>query len=160
MAKSPPTGEHLILIMHEHWVKYVRLVLIYVLLLLSSMLFFYLAGLVAFHDGWLAQILLLLALFLFLFNHHWFFMAVLSQAENHVIITNSRVIWIRHRLFFDEEMLEYAFSKMKSVEAKKTTLLQYIFQYGTIKFEAGSPVTYVPHPNAAVRTIEQAMGML
>lgn len=152
-------GEVLISLLHEHWVKYVSMVLVYILLLLCSAIFFYVAGLVAYHTEWASQLLFLFALILVLLDHHWFFMAVLSQAENHIIITNRRVIWIRHLLFFDEEMHEYAFEKMKFVEGKKTTILQYVLGYGTLAFESGSPIPYVPHPNTAVRTIEQAMGL-
>lgn len=159
MATAHLDGEKLILILHEHWVKYVRLILVYILLLVSSVVLFYFAGVSAYHVEWLSQGLLLFAVFLFLFNHHWFFMSVLSQAENHILITSRRVIWIRNRLFIDEEMLEYAFDKMKFVESKKTTILQYIFQYGTLEFESGKPIPYVPHPNSVVRDIEQAMGM-
>ncbi len=159
MAKTSVSAEQFIAVVPEHWVKYVRLVLVYLLLLLGGVVCFYVAGLTAYHQQWVSGSFFLFGLFLILVDHHWFFMAALSQVENHIIITTTRIIWIRHRLFFDEEMLEYSFVKMKSVEAKKTTLLQYIFQYGTIKFESGTPIAYVPHPNAVVRTIEQAMGM-
>lgn len=159
MAHSSSGPERLIIVIHEHWVRYIRLAFVYVLLLMVSFLFFYLSGLAAYHYEILSESLFVLALLLFFLDHHWFFMAALSQAENHVMVTTDRVIWIRHRLFFQEEMMEYAFDKMKTVEAHKTNILQYILQYGTLKFESGPPVLYVPHPNNVVRKIEQAMGM-
>jgi len=152
-------GERLILILHEHWVRYVRLVLIYLMLLVCSALIFYAAAVTAYHYDIVTQLLLLFAVVLLLVDHHWFFMAMLSQAENHILVTSDRVICIRHRIFFDEEMHEYAFSKMKFVEAEKTGFLQYLLQYGTLKFESGTPIPYVPHPSAAARAIEQTMGL-
>ncbi len=154
------SAETLIAVFHEHWIKYVRLVFVYVLLLLTSFLIFYFAALSAYHYDWLAEPLLLLAIALVLFDHHWFFMATLSQAENHLIITSERLIWVRNRLFFDEEMHEYAFDKMKTVGAEKNSLLQYILQFGTLRFESGLPIPFVAHPNSVVKKIEQAMGMV
>ncbi|HVW66616.1 MAG TPA: hypothetical protein VHA78_02700 [Candidatus Peribacteraceae bacterium] len=153
------SGEQLVLISHESWVKYVRLVAVYLLLLLGSILFFYIAALSAFQYDLVTQIALLLGVFLVLVDHHWFFMAIMSQAENQVIVTTDRVIWIRHRIFFDEEMHEYAFEKMKFVVSEKKTFLQYLFQFGTLKFESGTPIPYVPHPSAVAMAIEQAMGL-
>lgn len=152
-------GERLILIIHESWVKYVRLVAVYILLLLGCALFFYIAAITAYYIDWVAQATLLLAILLLLVDHHWFFMAIMSQAENHILVTTNRVIWIRHRIFFDEEMHEYAFEKMKFVVAEKKNFLQYVFQFGTLKFESGTPIPYVPHPNAVAMAIEQAMGL-
>jgi hypothetical protein len=159
MANKNANGESLVLIVHEHWVKYVRPSLVYILLLSVNALLFYLAGLSAYHYNILTQWTLIAAILLLLITHHWFFMAILSQAENHIIVTSNRVIWIRHRLFFDEEMHEYAFEKMKTVEARKKNFIEYLFQYGTIEFESGAPITFVPHPNSVARAIEQAMGM-
>ncbi len=152
--------EQLILVIHEHWIRYVRLVFVYALLTLCSAVLFFVAGFTAYATDWFAQPVLLAAIGLFLVTHHWFFMAVLSQAENHIIVTSRRVIWIRHRLFFDEEMHEYSFDKMKTVESDKKNILQYLLEYGTLRFESGAKILYVPHPNAVVRTIEQAMNMV
>jgi hypothetical protein len=159
MPHTSDDGERILAIFHEHWVRYARLVLVYLLMLAVSALFFYLAGLSAYHYEWTTQALLLAAVGLLLATHHWFFIAALSQAENHIIITSDRVIWVRHRLFFDDEMHEYTFEKMKTAGASKTGFLQYIFRYGTLEFESGEPIPYVPHPNNAIRIVEQAMGM-
>lgn len=159
MPSASGSNERLVAIIHESWVKYTRLTSVYLLVIACSLLCFYFAGLIAYHSWWLTEPLLLFAVFLLLLTHHWYFMAILSQSENHIIITSERVIWLRHRLFFDEEMHEYNFDKMKTAEAYKSNFLQYIFQYGSIKFESGPPITYVPHPNNVVRIIEQAMGM-
>lgn len=157
MAES--ANERLVAIIHESWVKYARLTFVYLLVLFSSVVCFYVAGLTAYHTDWFAQPLLLFAVFLLLLAHHWYFMAILSQSENHIIVTTERVIWLQHRLFFDEEMHEYSFDKMKTAEARKKGFLQYVFHYGSITFESGPPITHVPHPASVVKTIEQAMGM-
>lgn len=159
MSEATPSAERLVAIIHESWVKYTRLTAIYLLVLACSLFAFYLAGLTAYHDTPIADVLLVFAAFLLLLTHHWYFMAILSQSENHIIITTERVIWLQHRLFFDEEMHEYSFDKMKTAEARKSGFLQYVFQYGSIKFESGPPIQYIPHPNNVVKIIEQAMGM-
>ncbi len=140
MPSSSAPGEKLLYLTDEHWVKYVPVTLVYLALTSISLLLF-------------------AALLLFLFTHHWFFVMLLSEASSCIIVTNHRVIRLHDVLFIREEMHEFAFEKMKTVEARKRGLLQNIFRYGSLKFESGAQITQVPHPNRVARAVEQAMGL-
>lgn len=156
---SPASGETIIRVMSEHWIKYVFPVCLYLVLTAVSVLLFLFAGMTAHHQTWLSYAAFIAALLLFLIAHHWFFVKLLSESMTHIVITTRRVIWLRESLFVHERMMEYAFEKMKTVEAGKQGLLQTILRYGTISFEGGAAIPFVPHPNRAVKDIEQAMGL-
>lgn len=154
-----PSGERLIRIRSQHWVKYVFPAFVYTILITVSVLLFVLAGITAHHSMWLSHASFIAALLLSLGTHHWFFLLLLSESSAHIIVTNHRVIMMRDRMLLDEEMNEYAFDKMKTVAARKDGFLQTILRYGSLQFESGPDVRYVPHPNSVARDIEQAMGM-
>ncbi len=157
-ARVDTDGEKLIVCIHDHWIKFVVPVLIYLLLTAASMLIFWLAGVSAHHYVWLTNVAYIAALLLFLMAHHWFFAALLSESNEHIVVTTKRVIHMQTRLFFYEDMNEFAFEKMKTVEARKEGLLQNVLRYGSLVFEKSFVVHLVPHPNRVVRDIEQAMG--
>jgi hypothetical protein len=160
MAKSIQLdGERLISITSQHWIKFVLPVFIYIVLASVSVLLFILAGTEAHHRPWLSGIAFVTALLLFHFTHHWVFIMLLSESTTHIIVTNNRVILMRDRVFIDEELTEYAFEKMKTVEAKKHGILQTLLRYGSIGFESGAEISYIRHPNRVVRDIEQATGL-
>ncbi len=152
-------GEKVIRIIGEHWIKYVLPVFIYIMLTGVSVLLFLLAGLTSHHSMWLSHGSFVAAFLLFLFAHHWFFTKLLGESMTHIVITNRRVITLRESYFSREQMVEYAFDKMKTVEACKHGILQTILRYGSLKFESGADVTLVPHPNSVAKDIQQAMGM-
>lgn len=161
MAESPTphSGEKLIRIVSEHWIKYVFPIFIAIALLSVSFLLFVLAGLTAHHYVWLSHVSFIAALLLFLITHHWFFLMLLGESTTHIIVTNHRVMRLRERVFFREERLEVSFDKMKTVEASKHGLLQTILRYGNLQFEGEkSIIPLVPHPSSVARDIEQAMG--
>ncbi len=151
--------ERLIRVTNEHWVKYFFTVFLVILLLGTSVLTFVLAGYMAFHNDALSLPLSLGALTLFLFAFHWFFFTLLNESMAHVVVTNHRVVRIHERMFREELITEYAFEKMKTVQANYRGILQTILRYGSIKFESGPPIQYVPHPGSIAKDIEQAMGM-
>ena len=152
-------GEHLIRIKSQHWIKYIFPAFVYLVLTVVSVLLFVLSGITVHHSMWLSHLAFVAALLLFLGTHHWFFLLLLSESSAHIIVTNHRVIMIRDRMLLDEEMNEYAFDKMKTVAAHKDGFWQTILRYGSLQFESGPDVRYVPHPNSVARDIEQAMGM-
>lgn len=153
-------GEKLIRIVNQHWIKYVFPAFVYLMLFTVSMLLFVLAGVTAHHSMWLSHITFAIALILFLGTHHWFFLVLLCESASHIMVTNNRVIWMHDRLFLDEQMSEYAFHKMKSVDATKKGMLQTVLRYGSLRFENGAKIPLVPHPNRIAKDIEQAMGLI
>ncbi len=158
-AASSPNGEKMIRIVNEHWIKYIFPCFVYLTLLSMSILLFFLAGYTAHHSLWISEASFFAALLLFLGTHHWFFILLLSESASHVVVTSRRVVWIRERLFSHEQMIEYAYEKMKTVEAHKRGFLQTLLRYGSLHFESGPDIYPVPHTNNVAKDIQQAMGM-
>ncbi len=128
-------GETLVSVVNEHWIKYVFPVVMYVLLLGISLLLFILAGITAHHYMWLSHVTFVAGLLLFLLTHHWFFMVLLSESLDRIIITNRRLIRLQYRLILHEDVLEVSFEKMKTVNAQKEGFLQNVLNYGSLLFE-------------------------
>ncbi len=159
MSDTPPnSGEHLVLITDEHWIKYVSPGIVALLLLCISLLLFYFAGLSAHHSMWISHSTFFTGMLLFLFTFHWFFMVLLSEAVDCIIVTNRRLIRLRFRLIFHEDILEVSFEKMKTVDAVKHGILQNILRYGSLVFESKlATIPLVPHPNRVAGIIQKAM---
>ena len=110
---------------------------------------------------WISHIAFIPAVLLMLVAHHWFFVMVLSEVADCIIVTDKRLIQLKIRLLQHDAMVEVSFEKMKMVEASKVGLLQNILNYGTLHFEgAKAAIKLVPHPNSVARDIEQAMGRM
>lgn len=151
-------GEHVVKVTDEHWVKYVVPTIISAFLFAIALLLFALAGMTAHHYVWLSHLTYIAALFLFLITFHWFFMTLLSESLDKIIITNRRLLRVQYRLIFHEDILEVTFEKMKTVDAQKHGLIQNLFHYGTLYFETRlAAVPLVPHPNRIARIIQEAM---
>ncbi len=151
-------GEHIVTITNEHWVKYVVPVTVAVFLFAISLLLFALAGMTAHHAMWLSHTVFIVALVLLLMTLHWFFMVLLSESLDRIVITNRRLLRVQYRLIFHEDILEVSFDKMKTVDARKHGLLQNLLHYGTLAFEVNKArVPLVPHPNRVARVIQEIM---
>jgi hypothetical protein len=151
-------GERLLMIVDEHWIKYVFPAFVYISLTGVSLFLFSLAGYNAFHSPWISWTLFIVALGLLLVVHHWFFFRLLSEAVDCIIITNQRSIQFETTLLLHDVMRENSFDKMRTVEAYKEGLLQNVLNYGTVRFQGGTDIALVPHPNSVAKDIEQAMG--
>ena len=161
MHASPSNGEQLIRIANEHWIKYVMPIFVFLILIAVSLLLFFLAGMSAYHVMWISHIAFIPAVLLMLVAHHWFFVMVLSEVADCIIVTDKRLIQLKIRLLQHDAMVEVSFEKMKMVEASKVGLLQNILNYGTLHFEgAKAAIKLVPHPNSVARDIEQAIGRM
>lgn len=157
---SPEHGEHTLAVSDEHWIKYVVPVVIATFLFAIAALLFFLAGLTAHHILWLSHTTYIAALLLFLVTYHWFFMTLLSESLDRIIVTNRRLMRVQYRLIFHEDILEISFEKMKTVDARKRGFLQNLLHYGTLYFETKlAAVPLVPHPNRMARIIQEAMRM-
>lgn len=153
------SNERLICVSREHWIKYVFPTFLWLSLSGVAIFFFYLS---AFTDRYPAEVsipMLLISFGFFWCVHHWFFWFLLAESESRIIITSKRVLHIRSGLLWDEETIEIAFEKMKTVEMHKTTFLQSILNYGTLQFEPFK-IQRVPHPGTMARLIQQSMGMI
>jgi hypothetical protein len=151
-------GERVMSVVGEHWIKYVFPVTMYLLLLSISILLLILAGTATHHYVWLSHTTYFAGLLLFLLTHHWFFMVLLSESLDRILITNRRLIRLQYRLIFHEDVLEVSFEKMKTVAAKKEGILENILNYGSLLFENNkATVSLVPHPNRIAQRIQHAM---
>ncbi|MBI2636352.1 hypothetical protein HYW84_03445 [Candidatus Peregrinibacteria bacterium] len=152
------TGERLVHVCDEHWIKYIAPASVSLFLFAVSALLFALAGISAHHYMLLSHATFISALLLFLLTFHWLFVVLLSEALDRIIITNKRLLLIQYRLIFHEDILEISFDKMKTVEARKHGFIQNLFHYGTLIFETNkASVRLVPHPNRVARIIQEAM---
>ena len=157
--RTASSGERLVRIIDEHWIRYVPPIFLGLLFGSIGLLLFYLAGLSAHHNMWLSHVTLFSALVLVTVANHWFFYVLLSEAVGFIVITDRRIIFIYTRLLVRESMQEISFDKMKRVQASKRGLIQNLFRYGSLHFEGGADIELVPHPNRVVRDIELAMGL-
>ena len=151
-------SERILLVTNEHWVKFVAPTVVAVFLLAISILLFLLAGMSSHHYMWLSHATYLSALLLFLLTMHWYFMILLSESLDRIIVTNKRLMRTQYRLIFHEDTLEINFDIMRSVEANKEGLIQNLLHYGTLSFENDKAfVRLVPRPNHVARAIRDAM---
>lgn len=150
--------ERLLAIVNEHWIKYVYPAFLTLLLLSISFLLFTLAGLNAHHAMWLSHTTFLAGLLLLFITNHWFFMRLLGEVTDCIVITDKRSIHFETQLLLHDEMRENSFDRMRTVEAAKEGLLQNILHFGTLRFQGGNDIPLVPHPHRVAKTIKQAMG--
>ena len=152
-------NETLIAVYHEHWIKYVFPVFLYVILMTAGFILLY-GAVLSVTSIAVFYTLLIIAIILLFGTHHWFFWYLLAESQAHIIITNRRVVYVHENILLEEQMLEVTFEKMKTVEAHKENFLQSVLNYGTLQFESSTKIKRVPHPGTIARQIEQAMGMI
>ncbi|PIQ76004.1 hypothetical protein COU78_03520 [Candidatus Peregrinibacteria bacterium CG10_big_fil_rev_8_21_14_0_10_49_24] len=166
MSPRTPEGERLIDIFSTHWIKYVVPVVLYVLLTGTSILLFSIAGMSAHTAEGFSHVAFFIALILILIVHHWFFHSIMSEGMVDIFITNKRIISMRDRLFFCEDMHEVNIERIRAVEAQEHGILQNIFRYGNLWFDTGgsgmdksATIELVPHPHRRAKTIMSMLEM-
>lgn len=156
--EHPEHGETLIHIAYQHWIRFVGPIALAIALLGTSVLLYALAGISAHHYMWLSHFTLITGMLLCTFTIHWFFIVLLGDALDCIVITNKRLLRMQYRPLSHEDILEVSFDKMKTVEARKDGILQNILRYGTLTFETKlATIPYVLHPNGVAKTIQEAM---
>lgn len=159
MTIRHPSSERLIRFARPHWVTHVFPVFLAVVLLTASVVLLLMSGMALTHQSWIAAVAFFGGLSVLLITLHWFFVRMLSDSMEQILITDKRIVHLQLRLLLHEMTHEISFEKMKTVSATKNGFLQNVLSYGSLKFEGGSEVRYVAHPNAVVKDIEQAMGL-
>jgi len=157
---APRTQERLVDAFSTHWIKYAMPVFVLIVLLMTSALLFYFAGLSAHHLMWLSHATLFFALILLVTVHHWFFHRVLSDGMDDVIITDKRIIFLDSSLWLRDDTQEIALGQIRAVEARKRGILQNVFHYGSLWFDTGGSaigggkvIPLVPHPHRKAKEI-------
>src|SRR5690606_9948235 len=141
-----------------HWVRYVAPVSAFLILIVISMLLFYMAGVSADRQSIASDALFLLGTVMLLTTFHGIFHLLFSRYLAQIIVTNKRVIKLEQRLLLQDEMMEIPLEKVRSVSAEKHGVMQSILRYGTIVLDAHR-ITYVPHPHAVARDIAHVLEM-
>lgn len=159
MSPEAKAGEKLVRVIDEHWMVYVVPMILCVLLLISGILLLLVSQYAVHHSEWLWLTSFVVGFTLVLGSIHGIFWVILGEAISQIVITSRRVVRFHDVILLREDMMEVSFEKMKTVEASKRGLLQSVLNYGTLHFENAAHIEYVPHPNSAVRDIQQAMGM-
>lgn len=152
-------SEHLIRSFPAHWIRFVKPAIIWVLLTGASVLLYLLAGIAAHHYPVITDVSFVAALALMIFTTHWFFFVLLSESASFIAVTNKRIIWVEEKLFLEDRMVEVSFERTNTVDVEKQGMLQNLLRYGTLRFETGMRIPYVPHPNSVARDLEQAVGL-
>lgn len=152
---TPAHDETVIKRIDDHWMKKVVPVMQYALAFLSGCLLMLLAVLSLHHVPILSYASFLVGTVVILFAHHRFFVFVLSEVAESVFLTNRRVIFFEHRLFELDELREIRLERTKGVMAKKEGFLQNVFNYGTLNFDVGGTIEYVPHPTRLASEIQE-----
>lgn len=167
MVPRTPEGERLIDAFSTHWIKYVVPVLLFVLLMGTSLLFFYFAGLSVRNSEFVSHVCFFIGLVLMLITHHWFFHQVMSEGMVDILITNKRIISMRDCLLFCEDMHEVNLDRIRAVEAQEHGFLQNVLRYGNLWFDTGgsemntatATIERVPHPHRRAKIIMNLMQM-
>lgn len=155
---QPEAGERLVKVVYEHWIRFIGPLLLAVVLIGISLLLYVLAGVSAHHYAWLTNVALIAGMSLFCFTTHWFFLVLLGDSLDCMLITNKRLLRMQYRPFSREDVLEISFQKMKTVDAEKKGILQNLLRYGTLHFETNlASIPYVAHPNRVAKTIQEVM---
>lgn len=154
-AFPPGKGETVLRRIDDHWMKKIVPVAQYAMSFLSGTLLMFLALVSLHHSQFLAYTSFLFGTLVLLVVHHRFFVFVLSEVAENAFLTNHRVIFFEHRLFAFDQLREVRLERTKGVRAKKEGLLQNVFNYGTLSFDVGGNIEYVPHPTRLASEIQE-----
>ncbi len=149
----PEQGERIVLSGHHHWVKYVLILFIAAVLAAAC-----LAGLsialasatASLYVGFLAALLVVV---------HWFFHALMSEQCTDIVLTNERLLYLRHRLWLDHRLDEVLVDRIKAVQFDRHGFVHRLLDYGELWIDTGGGQTiqYVPSPDSWVHHIERLM---
>jgi membrane protein YdbS with pleckstrin-like domain len=148
-------GEKAVLMLNEHWIKYVMsFFLVFVSWLLYALcLSLSIAVIPQNHIA--SMVIVVVGHVLLLFFHHAAFYHFFSVGTWRTLITNRRILTSRQRLWFSDDIIDTPLWRVRSVEVKKKGILQHILDYGTIVLNRGDlpSIERVPHPYDAHTSI-------
>lgn len=152
MITSVPTidGEEAVLLIHEHWMRFIPAML----LIFFSWMLYALCGILAAiaapqsHELSL-WIILIGHVFLLLF-HHAAFYRYLSVSTRQYLLTNKRIIGSEQRLWVSDDILDIPLYRIRAIEAKEEGILQRLLRFGTLVLNRGElpSLREISHPDA------------
>ncbi len=147
---SPIDGEEAVLLIHEHWMRFLPAIF----LILVSWAFYALCEILAStatqnHELSL-WIILIGHAFLLLF-HHAAFYRYLSVSTRQYLLTNRRIIGSEQRLWVSDNVLDIPLYRIRSIEAREEGIFQHLFRFGTLIPNRGElpSLHFISHPDAA-----------
>lgn len=141
-------GEQPVALIKQHWVVYGSSLL----LILASWLLYFVceaASLSAMNVSHALSVgLLVVGHALLLLFHHFAFYKLFSLSTNRYLLTNSRILVSKQRLWFSDTILDIPLWKIRAMEVKQGGIVPQIFGYGSIVMNRGElfALEYVPHP--------------
>jgi hypothetical protein len=161
-SKSPgpviEKGEKLLLETRHHWMKHIVPIGVFVILAPLCVALFPIALSLRTESVQLSAIIFFGTLISLLLIHHWFFHAMLSENVTDIILTNRRVFYMSHQLWFADTMDEVVLQSIKIVEAGRRGIVRRLFNYGELWFDiggGGQKIPYVPSPQTWATYIER-----
>ena len=152
-------GERLLRVCSEHWTVFVVPLFLCTLVWCCGGLLIVASGYMIESLDWLASVAFLSGTVLMLAMTHIFFFVLLGEATSCFVITTHRVLHFKNTILIREEMSEVSFANIRTVEAVRSGILQYLLNYGSLKFEDKLTVNHVRHPQGVARDVHVAMGM-
>lgn len=160
LAVSTLVGERVVDTFNTHWVKYMPIMSVFVLIISVAMLLTISSGTNVLRTNQLMpKVVFLVGNTSALLVMHWFFHRAMSQSLEGIIITNRRFIYLEAHLWAKEEMHEISLNQIKAVESQKRGLTENIFRFGHLSFDTGgsdmSTRTFfrIPHPDRKAKII-------
>ncbi len=160
-SKSTPTirkDEHVILDSRHHWMKYVPAVFVYVLLFPFCIFLLMIATSLRSSSPEVATVLFFGTFVTLVCIQHWFFHILLSENVTDTVLTNQRMLYFSHRLWFVDSMDELILDKIKMVKIDKNGIMRNLLNYGDLAclfdVDAGKTFLFLPAPKHWSQKIE------
>ncbi len=142
-------GEEAVLLIHEHWMRFLPAVF----LILLSWVLYVLCGILAFaatQNHALSLWIVLIGHVVLLLFHHTAFNRYLSVSTRQYLLTNRRILGSEQHLWVSDDTLDIPLYRIRSVEAKEQGIFQHVLRFGTLILNRGElpGLHHIPHPDA------------
>lgn len=143
-------GETAVLLIHEHWTRFLPPTFLILLSWVIYALCGILAAFVTTQNHALSLWFLVGGHVILLLFHHTAFYRYLSISTHQFLLTNRRILGSEQSLWLSDDTLDIPLYRIRSIEAKKEGILQHILGYGTLVLNRGElpSLRSIPHPDA------------
>jgi len=148
--KSCIEGEHPVLFINEHWVKYAKPILMALISWILYVICLSLGIVTSEISHVLSMFIIVSGHLLLLTFHHASFIGFINVSTQQVLITNRRILSIRQKLWISDNITDIPLWRISSVQVQKKGFLQQVLDYGSLILNRGElpNVERVPNPHA------------
>lgn len=152
-------SEEVLDVFDTHWIKYLWPLFVAFLGTAIGILVLQMAGFGVINSTIALKVVFIAGFLLLGFTIHWTFHSIMSASMEDVVITNHRFIYLESSLWSLDEVHEVSLLQVKEVDSKKSGIIQNIFRFGSISFNAGGKdatrkeFPRIPHPDRKARII-------